>query len=86
MKKISKLDNLIDELNKFYIELTGEGISSDFEAMLRESGMETIQTIIAEKKHAFTHALYRELDGVDKVVVLEIEQPERCDDLNHYVN
>jgi len=87
MKKNTELDNLIDDLNKFYIELTGEGISRTFEAQLRESGCETILALIAEKKHAFTHALYRELESDDDMVALDAYmagQPERCDDHNHY--
>jgi hypothetical protein len=88
MKNYNEIDVLIEDLNKFYVELTGECISQNFEAELRKSGAETIMALVAEKKHAFSHALYCDLDSdIEEAMLASYRadmECERCDDPTNY--
>jgi len=46
-------DDLIDELNQFYIEVTGSGISEEYEAELREKDLDSLLQLIQQRKLGF---------------------------------
>lgn len=57
-----RTNDLIAELNQFYVEVTGNGISDSFEKVLREQHDDTILALLEEKKAIFYSDIYAELE------------------------
>ena len=73
-------EDLIVELNQFYVEITGDGISEFYKKHLLEMSLEAILEIIEEKKDILHAQLWAELDAENNAQVLHmIEEAERCD-------
>lgn len=45
--------DLIEELNAFYIEVTGDGLSAEYIAELRATHIDDLMTLISSKKLGF---------------------------------
>ena len=81
---MKKQDQLIEELNELYIDLTGDGMSPSMKKSLEEScGESTLLLLIEDKKHIVANAIERANEDVNVYPTFHVE-PERCDDLLHY--
>ena len=47
-------EDLIDELNAFYVELTGDGLSEEYRAELREQDLDSLMRLIERRRRFLT--------------------------------
>lgn len=61
-----QVDNLIEDLHNFYVEVTGDGISPEFEQELRSGGVSRIEGLLNDVRYSFGEAMYKgdEMEGV----------------------
>ena len=97
MKKVASNAQqvLLDELNEFYISLTGEGISRHYKELLLEGGIEVIQAMIDEQKVMIAEGLSPEaqnLSDQDEYGYADMDQfirdmdnfeSDRCDSIDY---
>lgn len=94
MKKVASNAQqvLLDELNEFYISLTGEGISRHYKELLLDGGIEVIQALIDEQRMMIAQSLSPEAQALMEEEYAYEEQfirdmdnfeSERCDSIDY---
>jgi hypothetical protein len=73
----ARINDLIIELNAFYVEVTGAGISEDYEKQLLVSGLEGVTDALNKQKEVFNTQLYTDMcdEMEDEWVMYDYRDP-----------